>query len=187
MKSQTASSPLLVGSKSWLERRNKLRRQIADKMHSSRTGGATMRMPPTNFSSIGLARLFGAVPDDEPKTPPEDEPKTPPDDQPKTPPHATHSETAIIVGAVSGVVGLALLLALGGYTASWWRKNRIHPEFEQPHYEIQGKEIGRDVRGGAVERVDLQAHSPREQPIHELGPPLVWTTQTNAREDLAGL
>ncbi len=153
-----------------------------------------MKMPPANFSSVGLARLFGAVPDDAPKTPPDDQPKVPPNDQPKIPPddqpkalpHATHSETAIIVGAVSGVVGLALLLVLGRYKVSWWRKTRIHPESEQPHYEIQGKEIGRDIRGEAVECVDLQAYSASERPIHELGTAPEWTSQINAREDLAG-
>ena len=150
-------------------------------MHYSRTGGATMRMPPDNFSSIGLARLFGADPDDEPTTPPHGDPGN----EPKTPPPAAHSETAIIVGAVCGVVGLALLVALGGYAASWWRKTRIHHE-QQPH-EIQGKDVGGDVRGGAVERVELPAQSASERPIPELGPPLVWTPQIYAREGLAGL
>ncbi len=119
-----------------------------------------MRMPPANFSSTGLARLFGAVPADEPKTLP----------------HAAHSETAIIVGAVCGIVGLALLVALGGYVASWWRKTRIHPESELQPHEFQGDDVAGDVRGGAVERVELQAQSASERPTHELGPPLVWTT-----------
>ncbi len=117
-----------------------------------------MRMPPANFSSIGLARLFGADPDDEPKTPPH-----------ATPPHAQHSKTAIIAGSVSGVVGLALLVALIWYAATRLRKTRIHPESEQPHYEILGKQVGGDVRREAVEGVELQAYSGSERPIHELG------------------
>ena len=154
MRSQIPSSPLLVGGKSWLVRRKKLQRRIADKMHYSRTGGATMRMPPANFSSLGLARLFGAAN---------------PDGEPQPPPHAARSKTAIIVGAVCGVVGLALLVALGGYAASRWRKARIRPEpeqppqtrtppeSEQPPHEIAGKDLGGDVREGAVEQVELHA------------------------------
>ena len=173
MRSQTSSSPLLVGGKSWLARRNKSPSRIADNMHYSRTGGATMRMPPANFSSIGLARLFGADPDDEPKTPP------------RTPPHAAHSETAIIVGAVCGVLGLALLVASGGYAASWWRKTRIHPESEQPTHEIHRRDVGGDVGGGAVEPAELQAQWASERSTPELGPPLGWPAQMNAREELA--
>ena len=153
MRSRTPSSPLLVGGKSWLVRRNKLPRRIADKMHYSRTGGATMRMPPANFSSIGLARLFGADPGGDPVG----DPGANPDDKPTTPPHAAHSDTAIIVGAVCSVVGLGLLVALGGYAASRWRKTRIHPESEQPPHEIDGQDVGRNVRGGAIRRAELQA------------------------------
>ena len=150
-------------------------------MHYSRTGGATMRMPPNNFSSIGLARLFGADPDDEPKTSP----------------HAAHSETSVIVGAVFGVVGLALLIALGGCAASWWRKTRFHPESEHQPHEIHGRDVGGNGRGRAVERFESQAQSASERfelpaesgsegPIHELGPSMAWTTHIHAREDLAG-
>ena len=176
MKSQTPSSPLLVEGKSWLARRNKSPRRIAKKIHHSRTGGATMKMPPTNFSSIGLARLFVADADDEPKTPPlkTPPPKIPP---PKTPPHAAHSETAIIVGAVCGVVGLVLLVVLGEYAASWWRKTRIHPGSEQPPHEMQGRDVGGSVRREVVKWSELQAQSASERPMYELGPPRVWSAQ----------
>ncbi len=135
-----------------------------------------MRMPPANFSSIGLARLFGTVPADEPKSPPHGDPG----DGPKSLPHAAHSVTAIIVGAVCGIVGLALLVASGWYAASWRRKTRILPESGQQPHENQGNDLAGDVRGGAVERVELQAQSASERPTHELGPPLVWTTELNA-------
>ena len=179
MKSQTPSSPLLVEGKLWPTRRNKLPRRIAKKIHHSRTGGATMKMPSTNFSSIGLARLFGADADNEPKTAPHaaySEPKV-------NPPQAAHSETAIIVAAVCAVVGLALLVALGWYAASWWRKTRIHPESEQPHHEMQARDIGGGVRGEAVEPVELQVRSASERrPLYELGTP----AQIHAKEDRAG-
>ena len=134
-------------------------------MHYSRTGGATMRKPPANFSSVGLARLFGADPDYEPETPPHVA-----HDEPETPPHAPHSETAIVVGAVCGVVILALLVALAGYAASWWGgKTRNHPESELPSHEIQGVNLGGHVRGRVVEPVELQAPSAIDPAMHELG------------------
>ena len=128
------------------------------KMHYSRTGGATMRMPPANFSSAGLARLFSADPDDKPESPPDV-----PHDEPETPPHAPHSETAIVVGAVCGIVILALLVALRGYAASWWGgKARNHPETEQPSHEIQGVNLGGHVWGGFMEPVELHGQSASE-------------------------
>lgn len=142
------------------------------KTHYSRTGGATMRMPPANFSSVGLARLFSADPDDEPESPPDvphDEPETPPDvphDEPETPPHAPHGETAIVVGAVCGVVILALLVALRRYAASWWgSKTRNHPETEQPPHEIQGVSLGGHVWGRVMDPVELHGQSASEPTI----------------------
>lgn len=101
-----------------------------------------MKMPPANFSSAGLARLFGAGPDD----------------KPETPPHAAHSETVVILGVLCGLVSVALLVAVG-----WYAATRIHHESEQQHHEIPGVNAGGHVRGGAVEPpVELQAHSASE-------------------------
>lgn len=129
-----------------------------------------MRSPAGNFSSIGLARLFGADPAYEPRTPP-------PTYEPRTPPHAAHSETAIIVGAVCGVAGLALVVALGGYAASWWRKSRIHPGYEQSLHKILERDIDGNVRGGAVGGVELPTQSASGRSIPELGTSPVCATQ----------
>lgn len=120
-----------------------------------------MRVLPANFSSVGLARLFSTDPDDEPESPPDV-----PHDEPERRPHAPHSETAIVVGAVCGVVILALLVAWRGYAASWWGgKTRNHPETEQPVHEIQGVNVGGHVWGRVMEPVELHGQSVSEPTI----------------------
>ena len=165
-----------------------LPRRISDQMQYSRTGGATIRRPTGNFSSTGLARLFGADPED----------------APRTSPHVAHSETSIIIGAVCGVGGLALVVALGWYAASWWRTTRIHPRDHPPH-EFVERGIGGNVPGGTVAPVELPQQSEIELPpqslvelppefLIELPPPSpskqsireLGTRQTNIREDHTG-
>ena len=106
-------------------------------------------MPPSNFSQNGLARLFGLDLDT--------------DTEPSS--HTAQRRTAIIAGPVCGVVGLAILVALGGSGAWRWRKSHTHQE--EPVYE---KDVYPDVHGGVVEQVQLQSHSTTEQPRQEEGP-----------------
>ena len=108
-----------------------------------------MKMPPSNFSQNGLARLFGLDLDTDTEAPS----------------HTAHKRTAIIAGTVCGVVGLAILVALGGYGTWRWRKS--HTYQEKPVYE---KDVYSDVHGGVVEGVQLQSHSATEQPRREEGP-----------------
>ncbi len=86
-----------------------------------------MKMPPSNFSQNGLARLFGLDLDTDTEAPS----------------RTAHERTAIIAGTVCGVVGLAILVALGGYGAWRWRKSHTHQE-EQVHE----KDVYSDVHGG---------------------------------------
>lgn len=101
----------------------------------SRIGGATLKMPPSNFSSSGLARIFGIDLDDDIKAHP----------------NGAHKKTAIIASTVCGVVGLALLVVLGGYAARKWRKKHTHPE--DPVYE---KDVHPDARDGIIDQDALQ-------------------------------
>lgn len=163
MRFQTYSSPPLGEGKSWLAGAEQITTSDGwlTKCEYSRTGGAMMKMPPANFSSAGLARLFGAGPDD----------------KPETPPHAAHSETVVILGVLCGLVSVALLVAVGWYAATRIHHEseqqhheiqgvnltRIHHLSEQPHHDIPGVNAGGHVRGGAVEPpVELQAHSASE-------------------------
>lgn len=112
-------------------------------MDHSRIGGATTKMPPSNFSQNGLALIFGLNLDD----------------NTEAPSNTAHKKTAIIAGTVCGVVGLASLVALGGYAAWRWRKAHKHPE-----EQVYEKDVRSDVHGGVVEQVQLQPHSTSEQP-----------------------
>ena len=117
-------------------------------MVDSRAGGATMKMPPSNFSQNGLARVFGFDFDD----------------KPEAPRNTAHKRTAIIAGTVCGVVGLAILVALGGYGVWRWRKMRAHPE-----EQVFEKDVRSDVHGGVVDRTALQ-HHPLGEPARDDGP-----------------
>ncbi|KAL9070535.1 MAG: hypothetical protein Q9161_004832 [Pseudevernia consocians] len=113
----------------------------------SRIGGATAKMPPSNFSQNGLARLFGVDLDN----------KT------EAPSNTAHKRTAIIAGTVCGVVGLAIVVALVYYAAWRWRKSHKHPE-----EQVYEKDVCPDVHGGAVENIQSQPpHSTSEQPRQE--------------------
>lgn len=107
-----------------------------------------MKMPPSNFSQIGLARVFGFDTDD----------------STEIPSSAAHSKTAIIAGTVCGITGLAMV-ALGFYGFRLWRKRTAHPE-EQWHE----KDVVSDVHRVIVEPVELQANETSERPRRE-GPP----------------
>ena len=135
MRSLTASSPLLVGSKSSLIGR-KSYPSNADATDHSRIGGATMKMPSSNFSQNGLARIFGVDPTDDIEAPST----------------TVHRKIAIIAGTVCSVVGLAIIIALGGYVA--WRWQKPHTDLEQVH----------EKDGRAVELSELQSYSTSEQP-----------------------
>lgn len=99
-------------------------------------------MPPSNFSQTGLARLFGF------------------DFHEDTGicSNKAHKRTAIISGTVCGIVGLAIVVALGGYAAWRWRKAQIPPE--EPVHE---KDVRSDVHGRVVEPVELPPTSTSEQ------------------------
>ena len=141
MRSLTLSSLLLVGGKSSLVGRTGYPSN-ADATNHSRIGGATMKMPSFNFSQNGLARIFGidAVDDTE------------------APSSTTHKKTAIIAGTVCSIVGLAIIVALGGYMA--WRWHKPHTDPEQV-YEKDGR---------AVEQSELQSSSTSEQPRYDGSP-----------------
>lgn len=115
----------------------------------SRIGGATVTMPPSNFSQSGLARIFGIDLDD----------------NTKASSNPAHKRTAIIAGTVCGAVGLAILVVMGACAARWWRKKHTHPE-----ERVHEKDVFSDVHGGVVERIELQANSMSEQPRQD-GPP----------------
>ena len=102
-----------------------------------------MKMPPSNFSQGGLAKIFGIELTDDAKA------------------HSNtaHKKTAIIAGTVCGVVGLAILVVLGGYVAWKWRKKHTHPE--DPVYE---KDVYPDAHGGVIAQNGLQPNSIAEQP-----------------------
>lgn len=118
-------------------------------MDHSRIGGATVTMPPSNFSQSGLARIFGIDLDD----------------NTKAPSNPAHRRTAIIAGTVCGAVGLAILVAMGACAAGWWRKKHTHPE-----ERVHEKDVFSDVHGGVVERIELSADPMSEQPRQD-GPP----------------
>ena len=99
-------------------------------MDYSRMGGATMKMPPSNFSQRGLARIFGI--DLDAGT--------------KAPSMSSRKRTAFIAGTVCGGVFLVALVALGVYMAWRWRKKHAH--VDDPVYE---KDVRPDVREGVVE------------------------------------
>lgn len=115
----------------------------ADLMYYSRIGGATLKMPPSNFSQTGLARLFGFDLDE----------------NIQAPSNPAHRRTVIIAGTVCGVVGLAILVALGAYAACWLRKKHAHLE-EPPVFE---KDVYSDVHGRVVELVELPPRSTDER------------------------
>lgn len=124
---------------------------VVSTIGGSRIGGATLRMPPSNFSQNGLARLFGFDLDE----------------NIQAPSNPAHRRTAIIAGTVCGVAGLAILAALGAYAAYWWRKKHTHPE-DPPVFE---KDVASDVHGGRViGPVELPSHSTSEQPGQDGSP-----------------
>lgn len=86
-------------------------------MGYSRTGGAIVKMPLSNFSQRGLASIFGINLDDDTKANQDSDNKA----HSKT----AHNKTAIIAGTVCGVVGLILL---GGFVAWQRRENYTNPE-----------------------------------------------------------
>ena len=126
-------------------------------MNCSRMGGATVKMPPSNFSQRGLASIFGINLDD--GTMANQGNGT------KAPSNTAHNKTAIIAGTVCGVVGLAILILLGGFAAWQWRKKHTHPE--DLVYE---KDVLPDVHEGVIEQVELQPNSIREHSRPD-GPP----------------
>ena len=125
-------------------------------MDYSQTGGATMKMPPSNFSQSGLASIFGIDLDVDTKAPTT----------------TSRKKTAIIAGTVCGVVGLAALVVLGCYMAWRWRKKHAH--LEDPVYEKDvhpDDHVGHpDVHERAIERTEAQSNPVREQPRPD-GPP----------------
>ena len=125
-------------------------------MGYSRTGGATMKMPPSNFSQSGLASIFGIALDVDTKAPTT----------------TSRKRTAIIAGTVCGGVGLIAMVVLGGYMAWRWRKK--HARLEDPMYEKDvnpDDHVGHpDVRERAIERVEARSNSVREQSRPD-GPP----------------
>ena len=111
-------------------------------MDYSRTGGATMRMPPSNFSQNGLASIFGIDLDTDTKSCA----------------ITSRKRTAIIAATVCGGVGLVALIVSGGCMA--WRSRKKHTQLDEPVYE---KDVhpdvpvdGRDVDEGAVGLVEVQ-------------------------------
>lgn len=101
-----------------------------------------MKMPATNFSQNGLARIFGIDLDE----------------NSQAPLNTAHGKrTAIIAGTVCSVVGLAILVALG-YAAWKWRQKHTHSE--APVFE---KDVLSDVIGRTTEQVELQYDSLRAQ------------------------
>ena len=104
-------------------------------MDYSRTGGATMRMPASNFSQSGLASMFGIDLDADTKAP-------------RIP---CRKKIAIIASTVCGIVGLAVVVVLGGYMAWRWRKVNAH--IEDPIFE---KDVHPDVHEGVVEQIVVQ-------------------------------
>ena len=118
-------------------------------MEYSRTGGATMKIPLSNFSQSSLASIFGIDLDVDTQAPS----------------IASRKRTAIIAGTVCGGVGLVALVVLGFYLAWSWRKK--HARLEDPVYEKDvhpDNHVGHpDVHDGAFERVEAQSNSIREQ------------------------
>ena len=129
-------------------------------------GGATVKMPPSNFSQRGLASIFGINLDDDTKVNPNNDTKANQGNVAKAPSRTTHNKTTIIAGTVCGIVGLAILVLLGGYAARQWRKKHTHPE--DPLYE---KDVFPDAHEGVIEPVELQSNSIREHPRSPNGPP----------------
>ena len=107
-------------------------------MDYSRTGGATMRVPASNFSQSGLANMFGI--DLGADT--------------KPPPVPCRKKIALVAGTVCGIVGLAIFVVLGGYMAWRWRKVNVH--LEDPIFE---KDVHPDVHEGVVEQIQVQPKS----------------------------
>ena len=122
-------------------------------MDYSRTGGATMKMPPSNFSQSGLASIFGIDLDADTKAPSMSSRKK-------------IAIIAIIAGTVCGGVVLVALVVLGVYMAWRWRKKHAH--VEDPVYEKDVQpdiHVGHlDVHEGAVERVEARSNLTGEQP-----------------------
>ncbi|CAD6584293.1 MAG: hypothetical protein ASARMPRED_001726 [Alectoria sarmentosa] len=110
--------------------------RVISAIGGNRMGGATMKMPSSNFSQNGLARIFGVDPTDDTEAPST----------------TVHRKIAIIAGTVCSVVGLAIIIALGGYVAWRWQKPHADPE---QTYEKDGR---------AVEPSELPSNSTSEQP-----------------------
>ena len=117
-------------------------------MNYSRTGGATMRMPPSNFSQNGLASIFGIDLDADTTSCA----------------ITSRKRTAIIAATVCGGVGLLALIVLGGCMAWRWRKK--HTQVDEPVYEKDVQPdvpvVHRDVDEGDVGLVEVQITSIKE-------------------------
>ena len=119
-------------------------------MDYSRTGGATMKMPPSNFSQSGLASIFGIDLDADIKAPS----------------MSSRKNIAIIAGPVCGGVVLVTLVGVGVYMAWRWRKKHAH--VDDPVYEKDAQpdiHVGHlEIHEGAVERVEARSNLTGEQP-----------------------
>lgn len=133
-----------------------------------------MKMPPSNFSQDGLARLFSYGPNGNIETSQDNKTQPSPDKKIQAPPHTAHKQTAIIAGTIGGIVGLAIIVALGWYVLpdvlrDVLRPRKKPPPFNGPYYEKDGHaNASREV----VQPVELQAAALSEMPVQD-GPLIV--------------